>query len=196
MAKTVLERLSHYRKNLVFVGMMGSGKSAIGKLVASKIGVPFADTDVEVENIERIPIVELFKERGEEYFRDQETQVLRNLLSGPPRLVALGGGGFLSDRNRQIIRSRGVSVWLSADAGLLWSRVKDKTHRPLLQTMDPYATLVDMLARRTPFYEMADLRVQAQDGLSKEEMAQKVADAISVYLLQHSFSNAKGAGHA
>ena len=165
-------------KSVVFVGMMGCGKTAIGRIVARLVGVPFIDTDTEIEAAERMSIVDLFRERGEEYFRRSEARALKNALDGPVRAIALGGGGFLFENNRKIIGERGLSVWLDADADLLWERTKKKATRPLLQTADPYQTLVRLLAQRTDDYRKADVRVRSEHGLSKEGMARKVIDGI------------------
>lgn len=172
-------------KSIVFVGMMGSGKTAVGRLVAQRIGVPFADTDTAVEVSERMSIASLFEEKGETYFRDCETRLLEGLLSGPSRAISLGGGGFMQERNRKIIRERARSVWLKADADLLWSRVGHKTGRPLLRTENPYETLVALLAERTPTYETSDIRVLAEEGLSKDDMADKVVAELLAYSERH-----------
>ena len=168
-------------KSIVFVGMMGSGKTAIGRAVATRIGVPFGDTDMEVETRERMTIVSLFSEKGEAYFRDCETRALRTLLSGPVRAVSLGGGGFLSDRNRGLLRNRAVSVWLKADLDLLWSRVRHKGKRPLLKTEDPYGTLAALLEQRTPIYAQADIHVSADKRFSKDDMADNVVSELLKY---------------
>lgn len=172
-------------KSIVFVGMMGSGKTAVGRLVAQRIGVPFADTDTAVEVSERMSIASLFDEKGETYFRDCETRLLEGLLSGPSRAISIGGGGFMQERNRRIIRERARSVWLKVDADLLWSRVGHKTGRPLLRTENPYETLLALLAERTPTYETADVRVSAEEGLSKDDMADKVVAELLAYSERH-----------
>ena len=172
-------------KSIVFVGMMGSGKTAIGRLVAKKMGVPFADTDSGIENSERMSISSLFDAKGENYFRERESALLLDLLSGPARAISLGGGGFMQDRNREFIRQRAKSIWLEVDVDLLWSRVGRKTGRPLLKTMDPYGTLVALLSERTPIYEMADIRVRAEEGLSKSDMADKVVAELLAYSETH-----------
>ena len=170
------------KRSIVFVGMMGCGKTTIGRLAAGRLGLPFADTDIEIESGERNSIVELFAEKGEAYFRAIEAEILSCLLSGPPRAISIGGGAFLSDANREVIRRRAVSVWLDADVDLLWERVKNKTERPLLRTEDPYRTLAELLEQRIPIYSSADVRVQAEHGLSKEGMVEKVVVEVSNYL--------------
>ncbi len=166
------------KKSVVFVGMMGCGKTAVGQIVARHVGVPFIDTDTEIETAERMSIVELFRSRGEAYFRHRESVALQEALDGPVRAIALGGGGFLFENNRQIIGKCGFSVWLDADADLLRERTRKKATRPLLQTGNPYQTLVDLLAQRTPDYRKADIRVKSEHGLSKEKMAEKVIKCI------------------
>ena len=168
--------VSHYRllKTLVFVGMMGSGKTAVGRAVASALDVEFRDSDREIEAAAGMTISQIFACHGEEYFREKESQVLSRLLTGPPCSLSVGGGVFMSADNRDMIEKRGVSIWLKVDPELLWRRVKHKATRPLLQTKNPFATLKQILAERTPYYSHARVWVHAEAGLSVPEMASKV----------------------
>lgn len=161
-------------KTVAMVGMMGSGKSAIGTAVARLLDVPFLDSDAEIEAASNLTIAEIFQREGETFFRAKESQVLSRLLNGAPAILSTGGGAFLTPENRAMISERGVSVWLRADVDLLWSRVRHKNSRPLLRTADPLATLRALHAERTPHYAKADLVVDAQADYSIQQMAEKV----------------------
>ena len=167
------------KKTVVLVGMMGAGKTAVGKALAAMLDVPFLDSDVEIEAAANMKIAEIFARDGEAFFRDRETQVIDRLLDGERGILSAGGGAFLSERNRDLIAKKGVSVWLKADLKLLWSRVKHKDTRPLLRTDNPYQTLKDLYETRLPFYEMADLAVPADAEYTIEQMAAKVCDALA-----------------
>jgi len=163
---------------VVLVGMMGAGKTAVGGAVAARLGVPFLDSDHEIEKAANAQIAEIFERDGEAFFRDRETEVLARLLSGPPAVLSTGGGAFLARRNRELISEKGVSVWLDADLDLLWNRVKHKTTRPLILTDDPRATLAEIFAQRVPIYAKAMLHVKAAPGLSIDEMAARVIERL------------------
>lgn len=167
------------KKTVVLVGMMGAGKTAIGRSLAGLLDVPFRDSDAEIEAAAAMTIAEIFDRDGEAFFRDRETQVIDRLLDDTPAILSAGGGAFLSERNRALIAVKGVSVWLKADLPLLWSRVKNKETRPLLRTADPYATLETLFEARVPFYEQAELTVAAHASYSIETMATKVRDALA-----------------
>ncbi|MDP3553222.1 3-dehydroquinate synthase [Methylocystis sp.] len=149
---------------IVLVGMMGSGKSAIGQRLAVRLGLPFVDADAEiVAAAAGMSIPEIFAKYGERYFRDGERRVIMRLLNGGPVVLATGGGAFLDPRTRDRIGERGVSVWLDADLKTLLKRVRRKNDRPLLQTEDPEETLRQLLEARRPLYELADLRVESRE---------------------------------
>ncbi len=167
-------------KTIVLVGMMGSGKTAVGTALARMLGVPFLDSDHEIERAAQMSVAEIFARDGEPFFRDREAEVLLRLLSGPPAVVSTGGGAFLSERNRGAIAKLGVSVWLRADLELLWNRVRHKNTRPLLRTADPRQTLANLLEQRAPLYSLAQVVVDAEHGLPIEKMAQKVIRALEV----------------
>ncbi len=167
------------KKTVVLVGMMGAGKTAVGKALAAMLDVAFVDSDVEIEAAANMKISEIFARDGEPFFRDRETQVIDRLLNGDSRILSAGGGAFLSERNRALIARKGVSVWLDADLKLLWNRVKHKDTRPLLRTDDPYQTLRALYEARLPFYRMADLAVPAHASYTIDEMAAKVRDALA-----------------
>lgn len=160
---------------IVLVGMMGSGKSAIGSRLAARLGLPFVDADAEIVTAAGMTIPEIFAKYGERYFRDGERRVIMRLLNGGEFVLATGGGAFLDPRTRARIAERGVSVWLDADLKTLFKRVRRKSDRPLLHTDDPEETLRRLLDERRPVYQLADLRVESgdapQDAMVEETLA-------------------------
>lgn len=165
------------KRNLVLVGLMGAGKSAIGRIVAQQLGLPFIDTDTEIERVSRMSISELFTAYGEEEFRALETRVIKRLLRTGPRVVSTGGGAFINEKTRKQIERGGVSVWLSADLDVLWERVNKRDHRPLLKTENPKQTLQDLMDKRYPIYGLADITVQSRD-VRKEVIANEVLTSV------------------
>lgn len=162
-------------KTIVMVGMMGAGKTAIGRGLAERIEAPFLDSDAEIEAAANMSIPEIFDRDGEAFFRARESEVLARLLSAPEKCVlSTGGGAFLSEENRRLISRVGVSVCLSADLDLIWARVRQKDTRPLLRTDDPYATLSALYAARAPIYAKADLTVEARADYSSATMVEQV----------------------
>jgi shikimate kinase len=170
--------MGRLRKTVVLVGMMGAGKTAIGTALARNLAVPFLDSDDEIVKAASRTIAEIFERDGEPFFRARESQVIGRLLSGEPCVLSTGGGAFMSEANRGMIRERGLSVWLRAELDLLWNRVRHKTTRPLLRTANPRETLAALYAQRTPVYALADIAVDAQAELSIEAMARKVEAAL------------------
>ncbi|WP_170557694.1 shikimate kinase [Ruegeria atlantica] len=165
-------------KTVVLVGMMGAGKTAVGRALAARLGVPFLDSDAEIESAANMTIPEIFERDGEPFFRAKESQVIGRLLDEEKGILSTGGGAFLSDQNRQMITERGVSVWLRADLKVLWNRVKHKDTRPLLRTSDPYATLRDLYEARVPVYAQAGLTVESDGEISIENMVSRVVEAL------------------
>ncbi|MBB3456612.1 shikimate kinase [Rhizobium sp. BK313] len=165
-------------RNLVLVGLMGAGKSSIGRLVANQLGIPFVDTDIEIERVSRMTITELFDAYGEEEFRALETRVIKRLLKGGPRVVSTGGGAFINDRTRRHVKRSGLSVWLKADLDVLWERVNKRDTRPLLKTENPKQTLEKLMNARYPIYAEADLTVLSRD-VGKDVMVKEVLAAIA-----------------
>jgi shikimate kinase len=161
------------KKTAVMVGMMGAGKTAVGTALARLLGVPFRDSDEEIVRAANRSIAEIFERDGEAFFRARETEVISRLLAGEPGILSTGGGAFLSEQNRA------VSVWLRADLELLWQRVRHKTTRPLLRTANPRETLRGLYEVRLPFYQKADLAVDAAPDLSVEDMARRVVQALA-----------------
>ena len=165
-------------KTVVLVGMMGAGKTAVGRALAARLDVPFLDSDAELERAANMTIAEIFERDGEAFFRDREMEVINRLLEEERGILSTGGGAFLSGRNRSLISEKGVSVWLNADLELLWSRVKHKDTRPLLRTSNPYATLKSIYEARVPIYAKADLSVRARPDYTILAMAGKVLETL------------------
>lgn len=151
-------------RSIVLVGLMGVGKTTVGRRLANILGLPFVDADHEIEQAAGCTISEIFARFGESAFRDGERRVIARLLEGPRRVLATGGGAFMDPRTRAAIRERGISVWLKADLDLLMDRVGRKGHRPLLHTSDPRATMEKLMAERYPIYAEADLTVESREG--------------------------------
>lgn len=166
------------RRNLVLVGLMGAGKSAIGKLVASDLSIPFIDSDHEIERVSRMTIPELFEKYGEPEFRKLENRVIKRLLRSGPRVLSTGGGAFMNDDTRKSIKTAGVSLWLDADLETLWERVIKRDNRPLLKTENPKQTLENLMNQRYPIYALADLAVKSRD-VKKDVVAAEVIAAVA-----------------
>ncbi len=166
------------KKTVVLVGMMGAGKSAVGKALAGLLEVPFRDSDAAIEEAANRSIAEIFERDGEPFFRAKESQVIDRLLEAPPSVLSTGGGAFMSNANQRMISAKGISVWLDADMPLLWSRVRHKDSRPLLRTADPRGTLQKLYDARVPVYALADLSVRARSRYSVEDMAREVFDSL------------------
>ena len=164
--------------NLYLVGMMGAGKTAVGRALALRLGVPFLDSDAQIVAAANMSIAEIFERDGEAFFRAREAEVIERLLRAERGVLSTGGGPFLAQANREMISEIGVSVWLKADLGLLWSRVKHKDTRPLLRTADPQATLRALYETRVPLYAQADLTVAADVRYSIDEMTGAVLAAL------------------
>jgi shikimate kinase len=146
-------------RSIVLVGLMGAGKSCIGKRLAARIAVPFIDADAEIEQAAGLTIAEIFARYGEPAFRDGERRVMARLLQGPPAVISAGGGAFMDAETRALIKARGLSIWLRADLDTLVARTKGRTHRPLLNSGDPRETLAELMRVRYPVYAEADVTV-------------------------------------
>ncbi len=151
-------------KSIVLVGLMGVGKSCIGRGLAERIGLPFLDADAEIEAAAGCDIEDIFKLHGESAFRDGERRVIARLLDGPAKVLATGGGAFIDESTRAKIRERAISVWLSADIDVLVTRVSRRSNRPLLKNGDPRKVLETLMAERDPIYATADIAVRGGDG--------------------------------
>jgi len=175
----LLERLGS--RSIVFVGLMGAGKTAIGRRVAAVLSLPFIDSDQEIESVSRMTIAELFDRYGEAEFRSLEQRVILRVLEAGPQVLSTGGGAFINAQTRAAIAERGLSVWLKADVDTLMERVSKKQNRPLLKTADPRGTLERLMAERHPVYALADLTVPTRDE-HKEVIAAEVVEALSRHL--------------
>jgi shikimate kinase len=151
------------RRSVVLVGMMGAGKSSIGRRLASRLNIPFVDADAEIEKAAGMSINEIFSAHGEPYFRAGEARVILRLLESGPQVLATGGGAFMSEDTREAIRAKGVSVWLRATLEVLSRRTKRRADRPLLKGDDPQSTLKRLIDERYATYAKADLTVDSRD---------------------------------
>ena len=149
---------------IVLVGLMGAGKTKIGRRLATRLSLPFFDSDEEIESAAGETIEEIFANRGEAVFRDGERRVITRLLQGPVHVLSTGGGAFMDPATRRIIAARGVSVWLRAGLDVLFARVSRRSNRPLLKTPNPKAVLAELIERRHPIYAEADLTVDSGEG--------------------------------
>jgi shikimate kinase len=150
-------------RSIVLVGLMGCGKSSVGRRLASRLGVGFVDADEEIERVAAKSIVEIFIDHGEAYFRDGERRVIARLLASGPQILATGGGAFINPETRAKIRERGVSIWLRAELPVLMRRVSKRDTRPLLKNGDPEATMRDLMDKRYPIYAEADITLESRD---------------------------------
>jgi shikimate kinase len=169
-------------RSVVLVGMMGAGKSTIGRRLAARLRLPFLDADNEIELAHAgMTIPEIFAAHGEPYFRDGEARVIARLLDGGPCVLATGGGAFLREDTRDRIRRQAVSIWLKADADIIMRRVKRRADRPLLQTADPAATVARLLGEREPIYQHADLTIWSRD-VPHEKIVDECIEALHIRL--------------
>ncbi len=164
-------------RSVVLVGMMGSGKSSIGRRLAARLGVRFVDADSEIEEAAGMTIAEIFERHGEPYFRAGEARVIARLLEQGPQVLATGGGAFMNEDTRALIRAKAVSVWLKAELDVLMKRIKRRGDRPLLKTDDPAATLTALIAERYPVYAEADLTVASRD-VPHESIVEEIVAAL------------------
>ena len=170
------------RRSVVLVGMMGAGKSTIGRRLAARLRLPFLDADVEIETAHAgVTIPEIFATHGEPYFRDGEARVIARLLDSGPAVIATGGGAFMREETRNRIRDKAVSIWLKADVEIIMKRVKRRADRPLLQTEDPAATVSRLLEGREPIYRTADLTILSRD-VPHDRIVDECIDALRARL--------------
>jgi shikimate kinase len=165
-------------RSIVLVGLMGAGKTKIGRRLAARLNLPFFDSDEEIETAAGETIEEIFLNRGEAVFRDGERRVIARLLAGPVHVLATGGGAFMDPATRRVIAARGVSIWLRAGLDVLFARVSRRSNRPLLKTPDPRAVLAELIERRHPIYAEADITIDSGDG-PPDATAMRVIAALS-----------------
>ncbi len=169
------------QRSLVLVGMMGAGKSSVGKRLAQRLGLPFFDADTEIERAAGMSIPEIFEKRGEAEFRQGEQRVIARLLGEGPMVLATGGGAFMSETTRHQIAELGVSVWLKAEFDVLMRRVRKRSNRPLLQNPDPEGTLKNLMEARYPVYARSDIEIQSRD-VAHDVIVDEIIAAVSDHL--------------
>ena len=157
----LLEQLG--ARSIILIGLMGCGKSSVGRRLATRLSLPFVDADDEIETAAQKSIPEIFADHGEDMFRDGERRVIARLLHNGPQVLATGGGAYMNADTREAIRSLGVSVWLKADLPVLMRRVMKRDNRPLLKSPDPEGVMRDLMAVRYPVYANADITIESRD---------------------------------
>lgn len=162
---------------LVLVGLMGAGKSCIGRKLAQRLHLPFLDADQEIEQAAGCSIPEIFERHGEAHFRDGERRVIARLLEGPVHVLATGGGAFMDEGTRAVIKERGFSIWLRADLDLLVKRTARRDNRPLLKRGNPREILANLMALRYPVYASADVTIESDDG-PPEAAVERIVEAL------------------
>jgi shikimate kinase len=168
-------------RSIVLVGMMGAGKSTIGRRLSARLRLPFLDADIEIEAAAGMSIPDIFETHGEAYFRDGEARVIARLLDGGSAVLATGGGAFMREETRQRIRDKAISIWLKADADIIMRRVKRRADRPLLQTVDPAATVGRLIREREPVYQHADITIGSRD-VPHEKIVDECIEALYTWL--------------
>jgi shikimate kinase len=179
LAKSIRERLGH--RSIVLVGLMGAGKSTVGKKLAAMVELPFFDADHEIEKVSTMTIPELFEAYGEAEFRDLERRVIARMLEDGPIVLATGGGAYMNDQTRQAIASEGISLWLKAELDVLMGRVVRKQNRPLLKNDNPRGVMERLMSERYPVYALADLTINSREE-KKEIIALEAMQAIANHL--------------
>jgi len=169
------------KRLIVLVGMMGAGKSTIGRRLAARLNMPFVDADSEIELAHRMPIPDIFETYGEPYFRDGEARVIARLLEAGPAVLATGGGAFMREETRRRISEKAVSVWLKADLDIIMRRVRRRADRPLLRTADPEATVTRLISEREPVYQFANLTIASRE-VPHDKIVDECVDALHAYL--------------
>lgn len=170
------------RRSVVLVGMMGVGKSSIGRRLATRLGIPFVDADAEIEKAAGMSISDIFARHGEADFRGGEARVIARLLDTGPQVLATGGGAFMNEATRANIKRKGVSIWLSAEFEVLLRRLaKRKNERPMLATEDPDETLRQLMALREPTYALADITVQSRE-VAHDAIVNEIAATLATFL--------------
>ncbi|QPH53938.1 shikimate kinase [Pontivivens ytuae] len=165
-------------RSIVLIGLMGAGKTSVGRRLAARLGLPFVDSDAEIEEAAGQSIPQIFETLGEPAFRDGERRVIARLLAGPPSVIATGGGAWMDAETRALVREGATSVWLKATVATLAGRVKDKPGRPLLHGKDVHAVLTQLAEQRYPVYAEADLTVQSRSGMAHDEMVRRILEGL------------------
>ncbi len=168
-------------RSIVLVGMMGAGKSSVGRKLGQRLALPFVDADTEIEAAAGMSIPEIFEVRGEADFRAGEARVIARLLESGPQVLATGGGAFMNADTRRTIGQKGVSIWLRAEVDVLMRRIRRRNDRPLLRTADPEATLRALIEQRYPVYALADITIDSRDVLH-DVIVDELVTALLEYL--------------
>lgn len=167
-------------KTIALVGLMGSGKTAVGRRLAQRLGIPFFDADAEIEKAANSTVAEIFARHGEPFFRDREREVIERLLASPVHVLATGGGAFMDPSTRALLRKHAITVWLRAGLDLMLDRAMRRNNRPLLKTGDPRSVLGKLMIERYPVYAEADITVDSVDGPA-EQTLERVMAALAPY---------------
>ncbi len=167
-------------RSVVMIGLMGCGKSSVGRRLANAIGLPFTDADEEIERAAGKSIPDIFADYGEAHFRDRECRIIERLLRTGPQILATGGGAYMRPETRQMIAASGIAVWLRADLPVLMNRVLRRDNRPLLKTADPEAKMRELINERYPVYALADITVDSRET-SHEDTVRQVISALERY---------------
>jgi shikimate kinase len=165
-------------KSIALIGMMGAGKSTVGRRLAKRLGLAFVDADEEIEAAAGLSITEIFERYGEAHFRDGERRVLARLIDGPPRVIATGGGAFMDSETRALMRARCTAVWLDVEVEILAERVARRDQRPLLRGQDPLTRLRELAAVRNPVYAEAPIRIRS-GGLAHDKTVAQIIAALA-----------------
>ena len=180
------ERLARIRealvaRSIVLIGLMGAGKTAVGRRLANRLDLPFTDADSEIEIAAGQTVSEIFTEHGEPYFRQGESRVIARLLQAGPQVLATGGGSYMDARTRANIKARGISIWLKAELPVLLHRVRRRDNRPLLDSDDPDKVMRELMEKRYPIYAEADITVESRD-VAHDLIVGDVVEALSRWL--------------
>lgn len=168
-------------RSVVLVGIMGAGKTSVGRRLSQRLGMPFVDADAEIERAAGMSIPEIFAAHGEGAFRDGERRVVARLLDSGPQVLATGGGAWINPETRERVREKGVAVWLKADLDVLMRRVRKRSNRPLLKTEDPEATMRALIEARYPVYALADITVMSLDA-PHDAVVDEIITGLSAWL--------------
>ncbi|WP_310621779.1 shikimate kinase [Flexibacterium corallicola] len=176
---SIVDRLGN--KSIVLVGIMGCGKSTVGRRLAQYLSLPFVDADNEIEQAADRTVKEIFEEHGETYFREGEKRVIARLMKEGPQVLATGGGAFMNLETRSRIKEDGVSIWMKAELPVIMNRVRKRPTRPLLQTVDPEGTMQKLMDERYPVYALADMTIWSRD-VTHEAVMEEILNALETGL--------------
>ncbi|MBO6635321.1 shikimate kinase [Parvibaculum sp.] len=181
-------------RSIVLVGLMGAGKTTVGRRLARRLDLAFVDADAEIEEAAGETIPEIFERRGEAAFRAGEQRVIARLLSGPPQVLATGGGAYMDPVTRANIAARGISIWLKADLDILMKRVGKRGDRPLLQNGDPRATMQRLMEERYPVYAEADITIESLEG-PHDAIVETIVEKLKEFRTADAMQNHAGQDH-